>query len=356
MGFYIRKSVSLGPIRFNLSKSGVGISAGVKGARIGIRPNGTCYLHGGRYGLYAREELGRIGGKTDFSEDETPSSQTEFSGDIRRYESEDSIELSPASRIEMLTALRESYCRYRYDYLIFAISGFVSLMALATESLYSIFVVFSAVAISIYVANAETKKRTYQLIYEFDDGSESRYIKIIEALNFLSASSSLASVKQTQETTNIHEWKQSAGASELFVAEEAAVGTGIPPWVESNIDIGTLKVGDVAYYFLPDGLLVYDATGVGFVEYTEIEFQSDIFRNIVENPPNDATIVDSTWKHPNKSGGPDRRFSNNYEIPICEYSELFLTSESGLMVFLKMSNRTAADSFCAAFQEGIHIP
>jgi hypothetical protein len=29
MGFYLRKSVSVGPLRFNLSKSGVGVSAGV---------------------------------------------------------------------------------------------------------------------------------------------------------------------------------------------------------------------------------------------------------------------------------------------------------------------------------------
>jgi hypothetical protein len=35
MGFYIRKAISVGPFRFNLSKSGVGVSAGVKGLRFG---------------------------------------------------------------------------------------------------------------------------------------------------------------------------------------------------------------------------------------------------------------------------------------------------------------------------------
>ena len=33
MGFYIRKSLSAGPFRFNLSKSGVGVSVGVPGFR-----------------------------------------------------------------------------------------------------------------------------------------------------------------------------------------------------------------------------------------------------------------------------------------------------------------------------------
>lgn len=56
MGFYIRKSFRAGPIRFNLSKSGIGVSGGVKGARIGIGPRGT-YVHAGRQGLYYRKNL-----------------------------------------------------------------------------------------------------------------------------------------------------------------------------------------------------------------------------------------------------------------------------------------------------------
>ncbi|WP_097011774.1 DUF4236 domain-containing protein [Pseudodesulfovibrio profundus] len=60
MAFYLRKSVRLGPVRFNLSKSGIGASVGVKGFRVGVRPNGKSYLHAGRYGLYYRQELGRV--------------------------------------------------------------------------------------------------------------------------------------------------------------------------------------------------------------------------------------------------------------------------------------------------------
>ena len=36
MGFFFRKSFRIGPIRLNLSKSGLDISAGVKGAHIGV--------------------------------------------------------------------------------------------------------------------------------------------------------------------------------------------------------------------------------------------------------------------------------------------------------------------------------
>ncbi|HEX6938261.1 MAG TPA: DUF4236 domain-containing protein, partial [Longimicrobiales bacterium] len=58
MGFYLRKSFRMGPLRLNLSKSGLGASIGVKGARIGITSSGRAYVHAGRGGLYVREYLG----------------------------------------------------------------------------------------------------------------------------------------------------------------------------------------------------------------------------------------------------------------------------------------------------------
>jgi hypothetical protein len=47
MGFYIRKALRVGPLRFNLSKSGIGVSAGIRGLRLGTGPRGN-YVHMGR--------------------------------------------------------------------------------------------------------------------------------------------------------------------------------------------------------------------------------------------------------------------------------------------------------------------
>jgi hypothetical protein len=58
MPFYIRKAFRIGPVRINLSKSGLGASVGVKGARIATGPRGTM-VNAGRYGLYYRKRLGR---------------------------------------------------------------------------------------------------------------------------------------------------------------------------------------------------------------------------------------------------------------------------------------------------------
>ena len=56
MGFSFRKSIKFGPLRVNLSKSGVGLSAGVKGARVSSGPRGT-YLNVGAGGVQYRKKL-----------------------------------------------------------------------------------------------------------------------------------------------------------------------------------------------------------------------------------------------------------------------------------------------------------
>jgi len=50
MGWYLRKSVKMGPVRVNFSRRGIGTSVGVKGLRVGASPRDPTSA-GGRYGL-----------------------------------------------------------------------------------------------------------------------------------------------------------------------------------------------------------------------------------------------------------------------------------------------------------------
>jgi hypothetical protein len=76
MGFYLRKSFSKGPIRLNLSKSGLGVSGGIKGARVGMGSRGA-YVHGGRHGLYYRKSISSTKGNRN--------SQNQNTGDQTLY-------------------------------------------------------------------------------------------------------------------------------------------------------------------------------------------------------------------------------------------------------------------------------
>lgn len=60
MGWGIRRSKKIGLFRLNMSKSGLGVSFGVPGARIGINSKGKKYVRGGvpGTGLFYQQQLG----------------------------------------------------------------------------------------------------------------------------------------------------------------------------------------------------------------------------------------------------------------------------------------------------------
>jgi hypothetical protein len=57
MGLFFRRSTRVGPFRLNFSRSGIGASVGVKGARLTMTPRGTTYVTVGSHGFYYRETL-----------------------------------------------------------------------------------------------------------------------------------------------------------------------------------------------------------------------------------------------------------------------------------------------------------
>jgi hypothetical protein len=46
--------------------------------------------------------------------------------------------------------------------------------------------------------------------------------------------------------------------------------------------------------------------------------------------PKDSRVVGQTWAKANKDGSRDKRFADNYEIPIALYGSLVLKSDNGL--------------------------
>lgn len=64
-----------------------------------------------------------------------------------------------------------------------------------------------------------------------------------------------------------------------------------------------------------------------------------------EEVPRDSEVVDYTWARTNKNGSPDRRFKDNYQIPICRYGQIMFRSRTGLAEDYMISNAEAAFAF-----------
>ena len=51
-----------------------------------------------------------------------------------------------------------------------------------------------------------------------------------------------------------------------------------------------------------------------------------------------SIVIGKTWAKANKDGSRDRRFADNYEIPIAQYGAIALKSGSGLWEEFQFSN------------------
>src|ERR1035438_9469474 len=65
--------------------------------------------------------------------------------------------------------------------------------------------------------------------------------------------------------------------------------------------------------------------------------------------PSDSQIIGQTWAKCNKDGSPDRRFRDNYQIPVAHYGNLMFSTSDGLDVRYICSNARLAEEFVKAW-------
>jgi len=292
MAWYLRKSVSLGPVRFNLSKSGIGTSVGVTGFRVGIRPNGSSYVHAGRHGIYYREELGK--GKKRTIEGINEKEFYSLQSPTEIFESTSSQKLISSSRKELLAKLNKSYKSIRLDYICAVLFFIGSLYLYSVNHVYGVVLAVVGLTATIFTILWESKRRTVEINYEFDSNDSRKYEKKIQAFNSLASNNKIWAMIDSRNIYS-HESKLNAGAGSLINRTNAKLGEGKPPWVKTNINVPTINAKGITLYLMPDGMLVYDNKGVGFVEYDELEFDYDT-SNFIENErvPRDSEVLYQT--------------------------------------------------------------
>lgn len=350
MGFYLRKSISVGPFRFNLSKSGVGVSAGIKGLRFGAGPRGN-YVHMGRGGLYYRATLPSLSPTQKRPQSTNSSGPVIPSGThtpLEEIESADISQIADSSSRELLSELNQKRNKMRLWSLAATVSIFILLVGISNTWHNWLLLVTLVAGITLtYIAFSHDKlAKTVVLFYDFDAEMEEVYGQLHSAAEKIAGCSSAWHI---EAQGNVHDRKYHAGASSLVRRKTTFIRKAEPPYVRSNIETIAIGVGRQTLHFFPDRVLIYDSNGVGAIGYQELRINVKPSKFIEDGtPPHDAKVVDHTWKYVNKSGGPDRRFKDNKELPICLYDEISLSSQTGLNELLQVSRCDIAGAFADA--------
>ncbi|WP_331116952.1 TerB family tellurite resistance protein [Archangium sp.] len=193
-------------------------------------------------------------------------------------------------------------------------------------------------------------RRTARLIYDVDNDEVVERIAMANAVGqWLGKPARLWHVFYAAQTTD---WKRNAGASSLIRRTTIRATSGSLPQIELNIEPWCVPVGPQRILFLPDRLMIWDGRHLAGLPYETLRAHASVTRFIEEDGvPSDSRQVGSTWRYVKKDGGPDLRFTNNAQLPVLEYGELEVLSESGLRIVLKTSNPVAAKEAANALME-----
>lgn len=350
MGFYFRKSIKVGPLKFNLSKSGIGVSTGVKGFRVGTGPRGN-YVHMGRGGLYYRVTVPSDATHTSRlnsnSNHNTPAATAPDTPLMHELESGSIDQMQPSSANSLLSEINRK--RQLPSYARTAIAASISAILLSVISGFAglaMLLLLTSGPLYFYINLRDKLRKTTVLIYDLSDEALTRYQKFYEAFELFATMSAAWHVESAGRVSDI---KRNAGATTVLRNQPITIQGIQPKWLQVNFDVPSLAAGEETLCFLPDFLLVSTEDKVGAIEYSNLEILASQGHFIIEGTvPEDAIVTGKTWQFPNKKGGPDKRYKVNRELPIANYGYIRLNSQSGLSEFFQLSNPRKSSEFAEA--------
>jgi hypothetical protein len=326
MGFYFRRSISFGGLRFNFSKSGIGVSAGIKGFRIGTGPRGN-YIHAGRNGFYYRQTIPTNNSKV--KPQNTSQAIEEYN--FQEIESGNVSFMTDNSFESILDEINSKYAKIRFWPILLSFA--------IVASIVNAYCLFSLV-LPILAFFWDKKRKTIYIIYDIDEEMESKLQAFYDSFESVKNAKYKWHISSQAELNKLNDIKHNAGASNLVRRTSISISDEAPKNFITNIKVPKIPVGKQTLFFFPERILIFEKNRVGTVNYKDLRISYSNTKFIESgNVPSDTEIIGYTWRYVNKKGGPDKRFKDNVQIPIVLYSEIHFQSNSGLNEMLNISRK-----------------
>ena len=353
MGLYFRQSIKVGPFRFNLSKSGFGMSAGVRGLRVGTGPRGH-YIHAGANGFYYQQRFG--GG----SKSKGPETAPTRGGNRESYYSDDGVQMFAIDSNEIahldsdssdgiLKDINLKASRTRLAIvlpLLLFIPAVIGFQSLNEDRVLRLLPIVGVIASFLLGMWYDSYARVAVLMYDFDEVTYEVFGKLREAFGEVMTASCAWHLPSAGRIETLHQWKRNAGANVVVDRKPIYLVMGLPPVVKSNIEVPTIPVGRQTLYFFPDRVLLRDRSRYRSIGYQGLSLKIESARFIESGSvPSDAVQVGETWKYVNKKGGPDRRFNDNRILPVCLYQDMLIESGEGVLELIELSKVGPLEQF-----------
>lgn len=360
-----RRRAKLFPgVYLNFSKSGISTTIGVPGASINFSKKGT-YLNTGipGTGIYDRQKIG-VGKK-----DKQAVPQTDAKIPINKYSNKENGTIKTdqveATTTEGLQELKKTLldCYQERKELNKEIKKVNGKLILITVLIVLTHILIFGFFIK-WLKQNRTEKKEYlvdlkkqlencfvNIDIKADDQFEKQYLILLNNYKTLLSCDKIwditSSIAVDQKTTR-------SAASASITRRQVKFGfrnIGIIKSKYDTLHFENANGGDL--YIYPAFVAIVDSyKKFGLIDIKELNFSFHEQRFLEEEQiPEDASIVDHTWAKVNKNGSRDKRFKDNYQIPICQYGKIELTSSTGLNEVYSLSSYEKSEKFAQAMSK-----
>ena len=366
MAWSYRKRIKIIPgIHLNFSKSGISTSIGVRSANVTIGKSGT-YINQSipGLGIYKRQKIsggngnGKVNQPTNYVPLETIEEEDNiFSADIQEITSQnmqgikEAILLSHGQRTELKNDLKKVKTTLSGSKLKLTVS-YILLYGLIKKNISE-----------GYKADIEAQKDAVEQIQEqiencyvgldidFDEEIKEKYERVVSSFKQL-----ITSIK-IWDITSAHSQDTKvtrSAAATLVTKRDVRFDLKAIPEIKTIFEALRFKnINGADIYIYPNFLVLYSSeTKFAIIGFDELKFYQSFSRFVETGTvPKDTKVIDRTWFKVNKNGSPDKRFKNNYQIPVVRYGEIGLNTETGLNEVFQFSNYEYTEEFGNAFND-----
>ena len=171
---------------------------------------------------------------------------------------------------------------------------------------------------------AQKAKTTISISYKgnLSEEAASQFSSVREALEDLASS---GRIWRLPDSAKLPKTGEVAPSPER---EPARVGLLPTPGIRADVPVWGIEAGDESIFFFPKGALIYSNDRYDPLPYKSLKvaFSSGRFFE-EEDLPDDAKVVEHTWRFSRADGSPDRRYKkDNVEIPVVLYGLLQIST------------------------------
>jgi hypothetical protein len=366
MGLRFRKRIKVAPgIHINLSGSGISFNLGVPGLNVslgsqpsvnlGVPGTGISYRHSlndKRDSSTRRNEANRYDSvyeKSQIPEDNiisvSPALIDSGSLQVVSHLFKEVIKNAKILNAEYLEALKEEKKWKRLDiFLKILLIGFLPPISPAVKQK------ITDVSDRMNEIYEDEKNNYLDLDYFVEEEFREKFASVTQSFQSLQSSSKIWDINTNSSIDRIS--KRSYAGSEVRRTNTKIEISDIR-YVKSNFSpLKFCNTNGADIYLYPSFAVFYYSVEDKFaaIRYSELHVTFMKINFCEEGVvPDDAVRVGETWKKVNKDGSRDKRFRDNYLIPIVQYGQIGFEHRAGISEVFQFSNAEAASHFYSEF-------